>query len=87
MSNKQGLRAAFDCQRFIAHVEPTGVIVEQRGERYQRLKVRTRRAEPRFLWVPVWATRSDIDSMLEVERYGDVTQHLPTVITNVRGVQ
>jgi hypothetical protein len=80
MSTKRGLQAPFDCQLVTAYVEPSDVIVEQRGERYPRVKVRTRRAEPRYLSVPVWATRNDIDSMLEVERHGDVSQHSPTVI-------
>jgi hypothetical protein len=87
MSAKRGLRAPFDCQLVSAYVEPTGLIVEQRGERYQRVKVRTRRAEPKYLWVPVWPTRNDIDSMLEEERHGAVSQRSPTVITDLGEVQ
>lgn len=77
-----GLPAPFQCQRVCALVEPTGEVVQQ----HQRLKVRTRRAESRFLWLPITASRNDIDEMLEAEKNGSQRHGLP-IVTDFAGPQ
>jgi hypothetical protein len=85
-TKKRGLRAVFRCARIDAFVEPTGDVVEQKGQRYQRMKVRARREHPRFLWVPIDATRWDIENMLEIEYFDGNKNYALPIVTDLRTV-
>jgi hypothetical protein len=50
------------------------------------MKVRARREHPRFLWVPIDATRWDIENMLEIEYFDGNKNYALPIVTDLRTV-